>query len=310
MRARRLAALILVAGATLVPVGAGADGAPGLAGGEAVGRGLFVTYADQDTVIEGGTVAPPDFSAPVARAAIDLTGLGAALASLAYSPYSDAAGVVNAFGGTSLPVGSLFEPSRAKVAGRPPQEQASASPGPPGSGVRARLADGPVAEALTLAAAPPGPGFAVRIGDLRSVVRRQGTTADSTVSVLLRAVSIADVLTFDSIILTASALADGGPGQATATALVEGVSLAGKPVRLTPNGLEAAGAGPPDLAALTAAGIEVLAAGESVATPGGRQAEACSTGPRLRLRSVDGRVLTLVLGQAMASSSFVPPSGG
>jgi hypothetical protein len=307
---RRLAALVLVAGATLAPVGAGADSsAPGLAGGEAVGRGLFVTYTDQDTVIEGGTVAPPDFSAPVARAAIDLTGLGAALASLAYSPYSDAAGVINAFGGTSLPVGSLFEPSRAKVAGRPPQEQASASPGPPGSGVRARLADGPVAEAITLAAGPAGPGFAVRIGDLRSVVRQEGTTAGSTVSVVLRAVSIGDVLTFDSIILTASAVADGGPGQATANALVEGVSLAGKPVRLTPQGLEPAGAGAPDLAALTAAGIEILGAGESVATPGGRQADARSTGPRLRLRSVDGRMLTLVLGQAMASSSFVPPSG-
>lgn len=309
MKARRLAALVLVAGATLAPVGAGADSAPGLAGGEAVGRGLFVTYADQDTVIEGGTVAPPDFSAPVARAAIDLTGLGAALASLAYSPYSDAAGVINAFGGTSLPVGSLFEPSRAKVAGRPPQEQASASPGPPGSGVRARLSDGPVAEAITLAAGPAGPGFTVRIGDLRSVVRREGTTADSTVSVVLRAVSIGDVLTFDSIILTASAVADGGPGRAAANALVEGVSLAGKPVRLTPKGLEPAGAAPPDLAALTAAGIEILGAGESVATPGGRQAEARSTGPRLRLRSVDGRMLTLVLGQAMASSSYVPPSG-
>jgi hypothetical protein len=305
-----VAAVVLLAGATLAPAGAGAVGAPGLAGGEAVGRGLFVTYADQDTVIEGGTVAPPDFAAPVARAAIDLTGLGAALASLAYSPYSAAAGVINAFGGTSFPDGSLFEPSRAKVAGRPPQEQASAGPVPSGSGVRARLADGPVAEASTLAAGSAGPGLALRIGDLRSAVRREGTTAASTVSVVLRAVSIGDVLTFDSIVLTASAVADGGPGQAKADALVEGVSLAGKPVRLTPDGLEPAGAGPPDLAALSAAGIEILGAGEAVAAPGGRQAEARSTGPQLRLRSVDGRMLTLVLGQAMASSSFVAPFAG
>jgi hypothetical protein len=46
------------------------------------------------------------------------------------------------------------------------------------------------------------------------------------------------------------------------------------------------------------------------ATPGGRQSEARSTGPRLRLRSADGRVLTVVLGEARASSTFVPPSGG
>lgn len=305
-----VAVALVVAGAALAPVGASAESAPGLAGGEAVGRGLFVTYGDQDTVLEGGTIAPPDFNAPVARSAIDLTGHGEALAALAYSPYSDAAGVINAFGGTSLPVGSLFEPSRAKVAGRPPQEQASATPGPPGSGVRARLADGPTAEATTLAAALSGPGLAVRIGDLRSVVRREGSIAGSTVSVVLRTVSIGDVLTFESVVLTAAAAADGALGQAAATALVEGVVVAGKPVRLTPKGLEPAGAGPPDLAALAAAGIEILAAGESSSTPGGRQAEARGTGPRLRFRTADGRMLTLVLGEALASSTFVPPSGG
>ncbi len=308
---RTVAALALVfSGSTLAPLGAGAGETAGLAGGEAVGRGLFVTYSDQDTVLEGGTIAPPDFNAPVARASVDLTGHGSALAAFAYSPYSDAAGVINAFGGTSLPVGSLFEPSRAKVTGRPPQEQHSAAPGPVGAGVLARLAEGPTAEASTLAAGVPGPGLAVRIGDLRSVVRREGPNATSTVSIVLRAVSIGDVLTFESVVLTASAAADGALGQATATTVVEGVAVAGQAVRLTPKGLEPDGAAPPDFAALAASGIEVVAAGEAVTAPGGAQAEARSTGPRLRLRTADGRMLTVVLGEALASSAFVPPSGG
>ena len=300
---------VVASGVPAAPAGAGAG--PALAGGEATGRGVFVTYSDRDTVIEGGTVAAPDVAAPLAAAALDLAGLGQALASLAYSPYSDAAGVINAFGGTDLPVGSLSEPSRAKVHGRPPQEQRAAVPGPFGAEAIARLADGPTAEAAALAAsAGAGPGPAVRIGDVRAVVRKAEGTANSTVSVVLRAVSVGDVLTIDSITLTATAAADGGPGHAAATALVEGVAVAGRPVQLTPKGIEPAGAGPPDLSALAAAGIEAVVAGEAVASPGGREAQSRSTGPRLRLRSHDGRLLTIVLGEARASSTFVPPPGG
>jgi hypothetical protein len=96
---RAFAALVLAATALALPAHpAGAGDGPALVGGEALGRGIFATYSDRDTVIDGGTVAAPDFSAPVARAALDLTGLGSGLASLAYSPYNDAAGVINAFG--------------------------------------------------------------------------------------------------------------------------------------------------------------------------------------------------------------------
>jgi hypothetical protein len=309
-----MAAAVVMAGvvmAGVVPAApAGAGAGPALAGGEATGRGLFVTYSDRDTVIEGGTVAAPDVAGPLASAALDLAGLGQALASLAYSPYSDAAGIVNAFGGTDLPLGALSEPSRAKVNGRPPQEQRAAVPGPPGAGATARLADGPTAEAAALAAAVAGPGPSVRVGDVRAVVRNAAGTVTSTVSVVLRAVSVGAVLTIDSITLTATAAADGGPGHAAATALVEGVAVAGRPVRLTPKGIEPAGAGPPDLSALAAAGIEAVVPGEAVASPGGREAQARSTGPRLRLRSADGRLLTIVLGEARASSTFVPPPGG
>jgi hypothetical protein len=308
---RALAALTLAGGTLALPAGpAGAEGAPSLAAGEALGRGIFATYSDQDTVIDGGTVAAPDFSSPLARAALDLTGLGSGLASLGYSPYNDAAGVINAFAGTSLPVDSFSEASRAKVTGRPPQEQQAAAPGPPGSVARARLSEGPTAEATTMAmATPAGQPLAVRIGDVRSTVRRANTTVGSTVSVVLRAVTIGELLTIESITLTSSATADGGAGAAEAASLVEGIAVGGHPVRLTPRGLEPVGAAAPDLSGLAAAGIEVLSTGEAKATPGGSQSDARASGPRIRFRTADGRTLTLVFGEAVTSSTFVPASG-
>lgn len=308
---RGLAAALL-AGATLAfPAPAGAVEGSTLVGGEALGRGVFATYSDQDTVIEGGTVAPPDFSAPVARASLDLTGLGSGLASLAYSPYNDAAGVINAFGGTDLPLSSFSEASRAKVRGTPPQEHKAAAPGPPGSGAWARLSEGPTVEAAALAmATPSGAPWAVRVGDVDSTVRRSGPTVGSVVSVVLRSVAIGELLTFESITLTASATADGAAGVAEATSLVEGVAVAGQPVRLTPGGIEPPGAAAPPTDALTAAGVEIVSAGATKATPDGQQSEARASGPRLRLRTADGRILTLVLGEAVASSTFAPPPGG
>lgn len=302
-----VAALALAAATLALPsAAAAADGGP-LVGGEAVGQGIFATYSDQDTVIEGGTVAAPDFSAPLARAALDRTGLGSGLASLGYSPYNDAAGVVNAFAGTSLPMDSFSEASRAKVTGRPPQEEQAAAPGPPGSVTRARLSEGPTAEAVALAlATPTGLPFTVRIGDVHSTVRRAGSTVGSVVSVVLREVAIGEVLVIKTITLTSSATADGGPGAAEASSLVEGVTVGGQAVRLGPNGLEPVGAPAPDLSGLAASGIEVVSAGEAQANPGGQQSEARASGPRIRFRTSDGRILTLILGQAMASSTFTP----
>jgi hypothetical protein len=306
-----VAVILALTMARLAPAGpAAAAGEPSLAGGNASGRGVFVTYSDRDTVIEGGTVAAPDASSPLVGAAVDLTGLGSALASFGYSPYSDAAGVVNAFGGTDLPIGALAEPSRAKVSGRPPQEQQIGMPGAAGNRGRARLAAGPTAEATTSAAGISASGVTVRLGDLLAVVERVKSTAGSTVSVVLRSVSIADVLTIDTIVLTATATADGSDGRSGASSVVEGVSVAGQPVRLTPEGFEPLGGGAPDLSALAGAGIEVLSAGEWVALPGGRQSDARATGPRLRFRSSDGRLVTVVLGEALASSTFVPASDG
>lgn len=299
--ALRRAAVAVIAVALLAPFPAGPAGAAALAGGGATGRGVFVTYADRDTVIEGGTVAAPDLAAPTAQAATDFTGLGSALAALGYSPYSDAAGVLNAFGGTELPVGSIGERSRAKVAGRPPQESTAALSESAGR-ARARLVDGPTAEAWTSLASPPDGSVTTRAGEIRATVATVTRTADSRVTVVLRGVRIGE-LHIESITLAADALADGAAGRAAATTVVEGVTLGGTPVRLTPKGFEPVGAGAPDLSGLASAGIEVLSAGGTVAQPGGRQADARAVGPRLRFRSPDGRLLTVVLGEAVATST-------
>jgi hypothetical protein len=309
-------AVALVAGALLgsgglIPVVPPAGATPAsdgtLAGGGATGQGVFVTYSDRDLVIEGGTVAAPDFGAPTAQAGIDLTGLGSALAALGYSPYSDAAGVLNAFGGTELPVGSIGERSRAKVAGRPPQDSSVTLSGSVGQ-AKARLVDGPTADASASVARAPGV-VATEVGEARATVATISRTADSKVTVVLRRLRIGQGLAIESVTLTANALADGAAGVAGASVLVEGVTLGGKPVRLTPGGFEPIGAAAPDLSPLQAAGIEIVSAGETQSRPGGRQAEAWATGPRLRFRSSDGRVLTIVLGQVAASSTWVPARG-
>jgi len=298
----RRTVVAVIAAALLVSPTAGPAGADTLAGGGAIGRGVFLTYSDRDTVIEGGTVAAPDLAAPTAQAAIDFTGLGSALAALGYSPYSDAAGVLNAFGGTELPVGSIGERSRARVAGRPPQESTAGLSESAGR-AQARLADGPTAEAWTSVASAPEGGVTARAGEIRATVATVTRTADSKVTVVLRQVRIGE-LHIESITLTADALADGAAGRAAATTLVEGVTVGGTPVRLTPKGFEPAGAGVPDLSGLDRAGVEVVSAGGVVARPGGRQADARAIGPRLRFRSTDGRLLTVVLGEAIATSTW------
>jgi hypothetical protein len=306
-----LVAGTLVGSGAFIPVVPPAGATPAsdgtLAGGGATGQGVFLTYSDRDFVIEGGTVAAPDFGAPTAQAVIDLTGFGSALAALGYSPYSDAAGVLNAFGGTELPVGSIGERSRAKVAGRPPQDSSVALSGSVGQ-AKAQLVDGPTADATASMARAPG-AVTTEAAEARATVATVSRTADSQVTVVLRRLRIGDALQIESVTLIAGALADGAAGAAGATVLVEGVTLRGTPVRLTPSGFEPVGVAPPDLSPLQAAGIEILSAGEAQAEPGARQSDARATGPRLRFRSSDGRLLTIVLGQAAATSTWVPRRG-
>lgn len=273
-----------------------------LRAGEATGRGLFLTYGDRDTVLEGGTIVPPDLSAPLAQAAVDRTGLGTALASPGYSPYSDAAGLPNAFTGTELPLGELSEPTRAKITGTPPQDRSvSFPPGSPGGGC-VRLSAGPLAQAAALAGTL-APAVQVRIGEVKALSGPLGEAARSVVSVVLTDVELGQ-LHIEQVVLSATAVADGRAGASAASSLVSGITLAGRAMQLTPAGLEPVGAPAPDTAALAAAGIELLSAGSERHASAGGSSTAYASGPVLRLTSPDGRVLTLILGEAEVSAQY------
>lgn len=273
-----------------------------LRAGEATGRGLFLTYGDQDTVLEGGTVVPPDLSAPLAQAAVDRTGMGTALASPGYSPYSDAAGLPNAFTGTELPLGELSEPTRAKITGTPPQDQAvSFPPGSPGGGC-VRLSAGPLAQAAAIAGTF-APAVSARIGDVKALSGPLGQAAQSVVSVVLTDIDLGQ-LHIEQVVLSATAVADGRTGSSAASSLVSGITVAGQAMRLTPAGLVPVGAPAPDTAALAAAGIELLSAGSERHASGAASSTAYASGPVVRLTTPDGRVLTLILGEATVSAQY------
>lgn len=262
--------------------------------GEASARGLFVTYEDWDTVLEGGMLVPPDLGVPVAQAAVDRTGLGAALAGQAYSPYNDATGTLNAFAGTALPADALSEPSRTTVSGRPPQQQTVAI----GNGC-VRLADGPSAEAIT-DATDLGKSFTVQGGEVRSFAGPHGESS----SLARSAVVLTDVrigqLRIEEVVLTVTALADGAIGVGTARSVISGLTIGGQPFDLTPHGLSPVGARLPDSGALAASGIELLSSGSSGHTNSSNISRAWATGPTLRVSTEDGRMLTVVLGTASA----------
>lgn len=259
--------------------------------GTATARGMFLTYGDWDTVLEGGTLIPPDVSAPLAEASVDRTGLGSALAGQVYSPYNDSAGVLNTTAGTSLPAEGVIAPSRAQVSGRPPQEQALST----GAGC-VRLAEGPIAEAATKAVGLL-PGMAVRAGEVHSFTGPRGSASEAASSVILTDIQIGELL-IEQVVLTAHAVADGAIGESAAKAVISGVTVAGEQYALTSRGLEPVSARMPDSAGLSAWGFEVLSAGTSGYTHSSNISRAWATGPMLRVTTDDGRSVTVILGQA------------
>ncbi len=287
-------------GATTLSVAPESGPAKTLRAGKAVARGLFVTYSDNDTVLDGGTIAPPDVSSPLAEASVDRTGFGQAVASPFYSPYSDAAGLPNAFTGAELPTGAISEPSRAKVAGRPPQDSQLAVGGPGGTSC-VRITDGPLAEAAAVVA-DLAPGVTARVGDVRALAGPAATGSLSTSKVVLLDVLLG-TLHIEQIVLDARAVADGAAGEGAATSLISGLTVGGQAFRVTPKGFEP-GPGTPDLSALKAAGIELVLPGSATHTAAGDRSLARATGPTLRLTTPDGRVLTVVLGEAIADAQL------
>lgn len=263
--------------------------------GTAMGRGLFLTYSDGDTILQGGTLVPPDISSPLAQVSVDRTGLGSALGSPFYSPYSDAAGVLNAFGGTELPLDGLSQPSRAKVSGRPPQQQAIQM-----GGACAKLDDGPLAEAAANAGSF-GHGLDVRFGEVHATTGPKGMGSKALSTVVMTDITIG-ALRIEQIILNATAVADGKDGEAFVSSVVNGVTVAGQPYVWDEGGLDPFDVPPPDTEALQAAGIELISAGSTTHSASGAESSAVATGPVLKITTPDGRTLTVVLGQAQASA--------
>ncbi|MGQ0845309.1 MAG: hypothetical protein ACT4QF_14370 [Sporichthyaceae bacterium] len=262
--------------------------------GSASGQGLFGTYDDWDTVLEGGTLVPPDLAAPVATAAVDRTGLGEALAASAYSPYNDAAGMLNASAGTALSAEAVG-PTRASVSGRPPQRDAVET-----GGACALLADGPIARS---AAASPSalPGLDVRIADVRSFAGRVGSASTSHTDVVLTGIQIGE-LRIEEIVLAVAATADGAVGSGRSSSTISGVTVAGERYAWTPKGLEPLSVQLPKDAGLASFGFEVLSSGTVGQATSGNVSRAWATGPTVRFATDDGRTLTVVLGRAQVSA--------
>ena len=68
--------------------------------------------------------------------------------------------------------------------------------------------------------------------------------------------------------------------------------------------VEPVGGGAPDAAALAAPGIELVSAGTARHSSAGGRSVAHASGPILRVTSPDGRVVTLVLGEASADAQL------
>jgi hypothetical protein len=107
----------------------------------------------------------------------------------------------------------------------------------------------------------------------------------------------------EQVVLSAQALADGRAGRADASSVLRGVSVGGREIGLAPDGFVPGRAGP-DLSGLEAAGVEVVSAGSVRRAAAGGRSVAYATGPVLRITSPDGRVVTVILGQAGADAQL------
>ncbi len=246
--------------------------------GNAVSRGLFVTYTDDKTARPGTLVPAPDLSGLLVQATVDRGGLATAIAGPAYSPRAD----------------GLVQAGWAKVQGHPPQERTVRT----GGGACVRIADGPLAEAASNVWSL-APDLRVRHGELRAVAGPRGEASESSSSVVMTDVHIGG-LHIEQIVLTVKALADGEFGFGETSSMIQGLTVGQDRYVIDLNAVDPTALPPPDAAALAAAGVEFLSGGTERHSGNGKIARATATGPVLRVRTPDGRTVTVVLGQASA----------
>ena len=322
MRPRLLSAGAAVAAAMLLAGPAATTGSAqsdpgGIAAGGASASSFFLTYYDTRTVFEGGTAGPPDVNIGFSTGDIDRSGSSVAIAALAYSPYVDLPPAVNALTpGPDLDYGPVLSRARASVTGQPPKD-AVASLSTPTSltdvgTAEAHLIEGPAIDAYTtLARLEPAPASHIKSATSRIRVRKVAGSAVTESTTLLRGVSIAGLLSFDSVSLTSVSVADGSAGTADAVVAIEGAAIAGTPIVLTETGFTIADqAVPVDLSAmkdaLQQAGIELFGPGTITEEPGAERSLAVATGPKIRFRSPQDNTVEIVLGHAIAASTLLP----
>ncbi|MGH2785453.1 MAG: hypothetical protein ACRDJ1_09325 [Actinomycetota bacterium] len=310
-----LAAAMLLAGP-----GAGVGGAleddGAIGAGSASASSAFVTYFDEGTFFEGATLGTADFHLGYATGEIDRSGSSGALAGVAYSPYVDLPPAVNALAGTNIDFDPILSRARASVTGQPPKDAVASLSTPTDQAeagtMEAHLAAGPVVDAFTtLARIEPAPATHIKSAITRIRVAKVSGKAITEASTILRSVSIAGLITFDSITLKAVSVADGAAGESSGSIIVEGGSIAGTPIAIDEGGIHIADQiAPFDLAqlesALAQAGIELIGPSTVKQEPGGEFSITSVRGPQITYTSSQGNNIRIVLGRAEAASTLLP----
>ena len=314
------AALMFMAGPGAVTGFAQVD-TSGIAAGSASASSLFVRYSDDATFFEGATLGTADFYFGYSTGDVDRSGSSAGLAAVAYSPFVDLPPAINALAGTNIDFEPILSRARASITGQPPKDAVASLTTPTDQAeagtMEAHLAEGPVLDAFTtLTRVEPAPGTHIKSATSRIRVAKIAGRSVTEATTILRSVNIAGLIKFDSITLTSTSTADGGAGDARGTVLVEGGSIAGIPIAVTENGIQAADQVLPlDLQALedavAQAGIELIGPSTLTLEPGAERSVAVATGPKIKFTSPQANTIEIVLGRAMTSSTllagFVPP---
>ncbi|MGH2794461.1 MAG: hypothetical protein ACRDKG_09160, partial [Actinomycetota bacterium] len=285
------AALMLLAGPGAVSTSAQVDNGS-IAAGSAAASSVFVTYYDRATFFEGGTLGTADFYLGYATGDIDRSGSSGGIAAVAYSPYVDLPPAVNGLAGTNIDFDPILSRARASVTGQPPKEAKASLVTPSelaeAGTAEAHLIDGPAIETFTtMLRLEPAPATHIKSATSRIKVSKVAGNAVTEATTILRSVSIAGLITFDSITVTSRTAADGGSGEAQGNIIVEGGTIAGTPIAITENGLQVADQVIPfDLSqveeALAQAGIELIGPSTLTLEPGGERSVAEATGPKIK----------------------------
>jgi len=334
MRITRLTVTTVLAGVVSLayPATAGAEAFSSLSSAAGEASGIYIRVNDPAVFLEDTIFAPPEISIGYARAGLDRTGAGTALAAAGYSEYMNLLGAVPELGPAFLPPEALpiFELlvellppglaesfsslTQASVRGTPPQAKDSTYlPGTSAElGVmRAQIEAGPLARATSTYADFPVSLLArASAVDTQTVVSTAGTGRRVEVTSVLRDVTIAEVLEIDAIRVTAVANADGAEGIAEGSVVIDGVTVAGLPAVIDQDGVRFGdevvplSIGPIN-DVLASAGIHVTAPGSVTSEPDGGRSFVLSEGPTIDLVTVDGQEFSLTLGRALASSDLV-----